>query len=57
MTTPSVNIDAFGSVVLTVMLILDVDGVIKINVFRPSVNAVVKTDAQCECILSWFFKN
>ena len=55
MFTPSVSVDAFGSVVLPVMLILDVNGVIKINVFRPSVNAVVKTDAQCESILSWFF--
>ena len=56
MFTPSVSIDAFGSVVLPVMQILDVNGVIKINVFHPSVNAIVKIDVRCECILSWFLK-
>ena len=56
MFTPSVNIEAFGSVVLTVMLTLDVNVVNKINAFRPIVNAIIKTDTRCEYILSWFLK-
>ena len=60
MFTPSVNVDAFVSpecikifmLVLTLILMFDVNDVIKTNVFLPSltanINASVNTDAQCE---------